>query len=240
MGEPYKVLGIYSKNIIDHTGAGTTMQKAEHKTYYYVLRSCSEKYCVEPLNAKSLPSGIFTAMDRDQFISSFTPEIGYYRKNSIPEYESLAKMLASGDAQSIDAADSEIESLIRSLLIEPDNTSPETDTPLAKARLSEIVAILDSSDKEFIEEQRREFNSAAISLRKLQLYEEAINFYSKALELDENDENLHFNIARAYFETGDEASTLAHIEKALEIDPVLESAILFKKYILKKGAKKTD
>lgn len=235
MGKLNQVLGIYSKNIKDHTGTGATMQRTETKTYYYVMRSDSGRYNVQPLNIQNIPSGLFSAMSRDNFIAAFTPEIDYYQKHPLPELQVLKEMLSEDEVSiSTDSGHPKVRTLIKALLTEPGNITLDINSTLAEARLSEIVLILDNQDEKFIEEQRQEFNSAAISLRKQKLYEEAINFYGKALELNDNDQNLHFNIARAYYEIGKNSEAIAHIDRALKIDPLLESAILFKKYILKK------
>ncbi|WP_432737818.1 tetratricopeptide repeat protein [Maridesulfovibrio sp. FT414] len=232
----YRVLGIYSKNLKDHTGTGTTMQRRETKTYYYVLKSSSEDYNVQPLNMQNVPSGLFSAMSRDEFISSFTPEIDYYMIHPLPELEVLKEMLGAGaETLSETSGHAKIQTLMKALLLEPGNNQMQIDTPMAYAKLVDIVDILGNQNEEFIEEQRQEFNSAAITLRKQELYQEAINYYSKALQLNDTDQNLHFNIARAYYEIGENAEALKHIDRALEIDPILESAILFKKYILKKN-----
>lgn len=229
-----QVMGIYSKNIKDHTGTGSTMQSRETKTYYYVSRSADE-YNVQPLNMKSIPSGMFSTMSRDEFIASFTPEIDYYLNHPLPELELLKERLAAGtDNFEPDSEHEKVQILMKAFLMEPNKNNIDLSSPLAHARLLEIVETLSNQSPEFIEEKRQEFNSAAISLRKQKLYEEAINFYSKALELSE-DENLHFNIARAYFEIGENAEALMHLDKAIDLDSELKTAHQFKKYIMKKS-----
>ncbi len=227
-----QVLGIYSKNIKDHTGTGSTQQSRETKTYYYVLRAADE-YNVQPLNMQNIPSGLFSALSRNEFIASFTPEISYYQDHPLPELELLKDSLSQGAENFSPASEHEkVQGLIKAFLLEPGKKDIELESPLTSARLIEIVDILSNQCEIFKEEQRQEFNSAAISLRKQELYEEAINFYSKALELSE-DENLHFNIARAYFEIGNNTEALMHLDKAIQLAPDLKTAHQFKKYIIK-------
>ena len=88
-----------------------------------------------------------------------------------------------------------------------------------------------------MESQRQEFNLFAISLRKQSLFDEAITFYDRAIQINPNDENLHFNTARAHFDAGNNDMALKHLDKALEIAPALEVASMFKKYIVKRKKK---
>lgn len=48
------------------------------------------------------------------------------------------------------------------------------------------------------------------------------------------DENLQFNIARAYFEKGDMEKTVWHLLKALDINSYFEEGLYFAKYVLDK------
>lgn len=240
MAHKNQILGIYSKNIKDYTGTGATMKKHEHKTYYYVVRSSHDEYHVQPLNMQNIPATMVTTMPRNEFVSAYTPEIDYYQRNPISELEKLNDLLKYGEAMfTEEETDEEIKPLLKGLLLDPKKpktaTAPIQYTSENFKILSSIVQILIHKDDKFIEEQRQEFNSVAISLRKQELIEEAITFYNKALEISKNDENLHFNVARAYFELGETAEALMHIDKALEISPDLKSAMKFKKYLMRKG-----
>ncbi len=244
MGELNQVLGVYSKNITDHTGTGATMQKAEHKTYYYVTRSDVDEYHVQPLNNQNVPSGLVTSLTKKQFISSYSPEIDYYERKTLPALKSLKAKIDKGEA---DFSDGELDkaekAFAKALLLDPEN--PKANLGMGSVqcskqnfdKLASIVKKLLNNDEVFIEEQRQEFNLFAISLRKQALFDDAINFYSKAIEINGEDENLHFNIARAYFDAGENSDALVHIDKALKIAPNLEWAIKFKKYIMKKAKK---
>lgn len=244
MGELNQVLGVYSKNIVDHTGTGSTMQKSEHKTYYYVTRSDVDEYHVQPLNNQNVPSGLVTSLTKKQFITSYTPEINYYERKTLPALKSLKSKIDKGEADFTDGElDKAEQAFAKALLLDPDN--PKANLGMGSVqcskqnfdKLSGIVTKLLNNDEVFIEEQRQEFNMFAISLRKQALFDDAINFYSKALEINGDDENLHFNIARAYFDAGENSDALMHIDKALQIAPNLEWAIKFKKYIMKKANK---
>ncbi|SMF18932.1 tetratricopeptide repeat protein [Desulfovibrio gilichinskyi] len=244
MTEINQVLGVYSKNTEEKTGTGTTLQKAAHKTFYYVTRSEIDEYHVQPLNQQHVPSGLVTSLTKRQFLTTFTPEMDYYEKKTIPALRSLqAKILKGEELFSEGNLDEAEQYFAKALLLDPEN--PKASLGIGSIlcnkqnfqKLSKIVSKLLNSDAVFLESQRKEFNIFAIALRKQELFEESINFYKKALEINKNDENLHFNLARAYFDSGNTGRALKHIDKALAIQPNLEWAHKFKKYIIKQTGK---
>ncbi|WP_291328599.1 tetratricopeptide repeat protein [Desulfovibrio sp. UCD-KL4C] len=240
MAEINQVLGVYSKNTHEKTGTGITLQKAAHKTFYYITRSGIDEYHVQPLNEQHIPSGIVTSLTKRQFLTSFTPEMDYYEKKTLPALKSLqAKILKGEELFAEGNLDEAEQSFAKALLLDPEN--PKASLGIGSVlcnkqnfqKLSKIVSKLLNSDAVFLESQRQEFNVFAISLRKQELFEESINFYQKALEINKNDENLHFNLARSFFDSGNTDEALKHIDEALTIQPKLEWAHKFKKYIIK-------
>jgi tetratricopeptide (TPR) repeat protein len=86
----------------------------------------------------------------------------------------------------------------------------------------------------FQEQHKHLFNELGISLRRRGLIEETLRYYFKAQEMSPEDENLQFNIARAYFEGDDLDNAITHLLNALEINCSLESALKFARFILEK------
>ena len=70
-------------------------------------------------------------------------------------------------------------------------------------------------------------NRLAIALRKQTKYTQALNLYLKALTIGREDENLHFNLGRCYFEAKRPDQAVPHLKKALEINPGFDEARLF-------------
>ena len=242
MGDIFQVLGVYSKNIKDYTGAGTTMQRAESKTYYYVTRADVDKFHVHPLNEHNIPSGVITTLSKKKFISQYTPELDYYEKKTLPALKSLKAKISKGEKEFLDGNLDEAEqSFTKALFLDPEH--PKANLGMGSVqctkknfkKLSGIIDKLLNKDEVFMERQRQEFNLFAISLRKQSMFEEAITFYDKAIRINPKDENLHFNTARAYFDAGQNEQALEHLDKALEISPELEVASMFKKYIIKRN-----
>ncbi|MEW5722346.1 MAG: tetratricopeptide repeat protein [Thermodesulfobacteriota bacterium] len=69
-------------------------------------------------------------------------------------------------------------------------------------------------------------NRLAIALRKQGKYTLAVNLYRQALEVNDRDENLHFNLGRCCFEARWMDLAVASLVRALEINPDFESARL--------------
>ncbi|WP_320174591.1 tetratricopeptide repeat protein [Maridesulfovibrio sp.] len=244
MTQEMKVLGVYSQNIKTRIGAGTTSQKSENKTYHYVIRVGYSKYHVQPLNEQDIPSGMITVISEKDFIAQFSPELYYYQRKTLPALKTLqAKITKGEDAFEKGNLNDAEHAFAGALLLDPEN--PKANLGMGSVqctkenfdKLNEIIQVLLNLDAVFLEEQRQEFNLFAIVLRKSRRYDEALTFYKKALEIYPDDENLHFNIARAYFDTENKDEALSHIKKALEINPGLESATLFKNYLTKKKKK---
>lgn len=74
------------------------------------------------------------------------------------------------------------------------------------------------------------YNNLGVQLRKAGNFEAALHAYTQAAEISPNDENLHFNMAKAYLCKGDTEKALEHLGKSLGINPQFELASqLFRK-----------
>ena len=70
------------------------------------------------------------------------------------------------------------------------------------------------------------YNRMGIALRKQKKFKEAILNYQKALALDPKNENLYYNLGRAFFEAGDNKRAGEALSKAIEISPQFGAARL--------------
>ncbi|MFZ5427310.1 MAG: tetratricopeptide repeat protein [Thermodesulfobacteriota bacterium] len=68
------------------------------------------------------------------------------------------------------------------------------------------------------------YNTLGVKLRRAGDYLGALHAYSQALELTPTDENLLYNIAKACIYSGDNASALGHLRKALALRPDFREA----------------
>jgi tetratricopeptide (TPR) repeat protein len=63
------------------------------------------------------------------------------------------------------------------------------------------------------------------------MVDQSIEYYTRALAMTETDENLHYNVARAYYDKGDLAKCRGHLDRALALNPTHEEAGKFLEYL---------
>lgn len=80
-------------------------------------------------------------------------------------------------------------------------------------------------------EHKHLFNELGIELRKNGMFKEAVRNYSKAIEIDADDEALYYNVARAYKDWGNKEEATKNIRKALELKPDFKEAMALLKNI---------
>ena len=97
------------------------------------------------------------------------------------------------------------------------------------AQAMEIIGNIEEIKDEVI----NHFNDRGRQLREEKNYEEAVKSYSKALSLSSDDENLHYNIGRAYYEQRRLDKAENHLDRALKINPAFKEGKLFYDYLLK-------
>jgi tetratricopeptide (TPR) repeat protein len=79
----------------------------------------------------------------------------------------------------------------------------------------------------FEPEHKHLFNEFGIQLRKNKMYKESMEYYQRALELSNTDENIYYNMARVALESKDPAQAVSALLKCLEMNPGMEEGLLF-------------
>jgi tetratricopeptide (TPR) repeat protein len=234
MAEQVRVLGVYSKTKQQQSGIGATSRSQEQKTYWFVRRLDDERYEIQPLNGQHVPSGLCSVISKGDFMVGYLPELDFYEHKTAPALKSLEKKLAKGEAffaeQQFDDAEKEFT---KALLI--DEKNPQATIRLGEVhcrkndyhKLKGVLKRILNNDAVFAEAERHRFNEFGINLRKSKFFQESIQYYSRVLQVNDQDENLHFNIARVYFDMEKVDECLQHIRNALEIKPDFKEAGLF-------------
>ncbi|BBD06886.1 tetratricopeptide repeat protein [Desulfovibrio ferrophilus] len=232
-----QILGVYSQAKEAELGTGSTQGQYDQVTYWYVRRLNDSDYEVQPLNAYHVPSGICTTLAQNDFATQYSPEPTYYEVHTQPALKSLEAKIAKGEEEFAKGNLDEAErSFLKALMIDDLNVPANLGVGAVYTekkefdKLKKTLKILLNQDATFAIEQRQRFNTLGMSLRKQGLHEEALAYYLKALENSQEDENLHFNVARVYFEKGDQINTIEHLGKCLAINPDLEVAQKFMRY----------
>ncbi len=237
MSYDYEVMGVYAHSTKYEYKVRDDGSRYRNSTYWFVRKRNDDLYEVRPLDGKHLPSGVVKLIRREEFLKFYTPELSYYQDNSLPCLESLQKKVRMGrrlfNINRIDPAERKfLDAVLTDDGEEDGKDVGEEKSGLANVyaeqrqftRLREILDKLLNADEAFREVERHRFNDFGIDLRKQELFDDSIRYYTKALEVNEADENLHFNIARAYHGKKHFDKCRSHLEKALEINPEMEEA----------------
>lgn len=236
-----QVLGVYSKKDEGPVGTGSTARQHAAQTYWFATRVSDEEYEVQPLNDNNVPSGMRTKMGKGDFLAGYHPEPNYYESRTLPALKSLQKKVELGEKFFQKGLLSQAEKeFLKAVMVDEENARANLGLGAVYSeqgefkKVKKIINILLNNDDAFREEQRQQFNTFGISLRKQGLFDDAIRFYLRALETDPTDEHLHFNLARAYFDSGDELECLKHIEASLKINPGFDAGQKFLAYLSRK------
>ena len=227
-----EVMGVYSHSTKYEYRPGDEGSRYLNSTYWFVRKRDDEVYEVRPLDGNHIPSGVVKLVPKAEFLKYYTPELSYYQNNPLPCLLSLQEKVGMGrrmfNADRLDRA----ERAFIDAVLAPDREEGGEGNELEQVyadqrhftRLRDMVDRLLNTDEEFRETERHRFNEFGIDLRKQSRYDDSIRYYTKALEVNEDDENLHFNIARAYHGKGRFDECRAHLGRALTINPEMEEA----------------
>jgi tetratricopeptide (TPR) repeat protein len=240
--EREKIRGIFSTQSLTAVGTGTTKRKTIQKTYWHVNEIEGDQIEVQPLNVNYIPSGPKKCISKDEFLEKFLPEPEFYTYTVVPKMRELNSTLARADRHRSRGESYSAEFEYSSALkVDEENIRGNFGLGLTyldrgeEGKANDIFERLVKLDAAFETQHKHLFNDFGINLRKNKMYDQAVEYYSRALELSDVDENLHYNIARAFFERDEISSTVTHLNKALELNPDLQEARQFLEFLEKKG-----
>lgn len=240
-----KISGVFSTQTVAKVGTGTTSRKTIQKAYWFAEQPSVDEgdepvVLVQPLNRNNIPSGPKEQVPLPDFLQRFNPELEFYQTEVYPKMRELDSTLKRAEQQRDQGALYSAEfDYAEALDFDEENvranfglglTYMERGEPAKAGDIFERIVGLDAA---FTPEHKHLFNEFGINLRKSKLLDQAVDYYARALEITEDDENLYYNIARAYFERGDTEDCIASLEKALELSPGLEEAQKFLNYVKK-------
>jgi tetratricopeptide (TPR) repeat protein len=236
------ILGVYSLQLDSDIGTGGTTSRHDNVTYWYARQLSQKEFEVQPLNAHHVPSGVRSVLTEMNFLRQYTPEPSYYRIHTVPALETLKRKILMGQEAFASGDLNEAErQFIKALMIDDKNIdanyglgevySQQKDFEKLKTVLDTLLGL----DEAFTYEYRQKFNQFGISLRKNGHYDESIRYYEKSLEIVDSDENVYFNLARVYFEKGQNELCVGSLEAALALNPGFIEAQKFLKYCSKQA-----
>lgn len=237
--EHLQLKGVYSTPFEAKAKDGT---KSLRKLYWGVWVVRPDVYEIQPLNQNMVPIGQRQRIAKVDFDRQFSPEPDFFITRSAGK-SPLEDAQGGPSGQPLDA---------ESLLAEPasaeaEAVSREMETLHAegraqlmrgdKARALETFRRILALQGPFVPEHKFVFNGCGIDMRKARYLEEAVSFYKKAIEVDQADENLCHNIARALYDQGNLDAALEYLRLALSMNPEFKEARQFANFIEKRQGK---
>jgi len=240
--EKEKIKGVFSIQQLAKIGTGTTLRKSIQKAYWFCKELDNGTVEIQPLNMNYVPSGPKKIITVDELLDKFSPEPEFYIITVMPKMRELEKTIARADRHRKNketfSAEMEYGKAVR---VDEENVRANFGLGLtylergAKDKAQNIFERLIKIEAAYGQEHKHLFNEFGIRLRKSKMSDQALEYYSKALNLTKNDENLYYNIARVHFDQQDFEGTVEYLKKALEINPAMEEAAKFFEFIKSKG-----
>ncbi len=241
-----RITGVFSKKKISKIGAGTTARRTEITTYFQVTEREDGVIIVQALAANDVPFGPKTEVSREQLLEEYLPEPQKTLERAVaaltPQEREIQKAVARGDKfrKCGESFTAEFE-YTKALDMDMGNVRANFGIGLCyidrgeREKATEVFERLVKLDAAFEDEHKHLFNEFGISLRKAGMNDEAMDYYHRALELSPNDENLHYNIARAALDKGDPKLAARELAACLKLNPDHEEARRFVEYLRHKN-----
>jgi tetratricopeptide (TPR) repeat protein len=233
-----KITGYFFEESTITLGTGHTQKTQKVKNYCQAEQLDDEKVRITFLGDKGQPTGIVIEIPYSEFLTRYTLDPNYRVKTKEEAEHDRHVAVAEKHRTRGELNSAELE-YTTALKIDPDSIRANFgigtlymemgDTSKAKdvfKKLSEVEAI-------FEEENKHIFNEFGIELRKANMIDEALANYQKAITISPQDENLHFNVARIFYDKKDWDNALEWLQKSLAINPHFRDAQQFESLILK-------
>ncbi len=240
--DPNYIKGVFSTQEIKKIGTGTTTRRTVQKSYWFVETLEDGSLECQPLNSNLVPSGIKRIITHEDLYSKYAPEPEYYMGSVFPKMQELQNAIDAGDEHRKKGESFAAEHGYSTALgIDLDNIRANFGIGLTYLERGEedkaknIFERLVKLDGAFQKRHKHLFNEFGIALRKSAMYRESTEYYLKALELTQGDENLFFNLARTYFELKDYPNCMEYLIKVLELAPQHETGLKFLDWMQRKN-----
>ncbi|KAB1442988.1 tetratricopeptide repeat protein [Pseudodesulfovibrio senegalensis] len=214
-------------------GTGTTQKKHQTKVLWFVEQTGEDSYSIKKINPHFVPVGKPTTVSFDELMTDFAPEVELHMGKVGPAMRELHETLERGDSNREEGVLNKAEyEYGQALIVDEQNVraifglglvyADRKDRENAAAVFRQLVEM----DAPFQEEHKHLFNEFGIALRKAELLDESVEYYSRALGFSEDDDDhLYYNLGRAHYERHDWQQCLDCMARALELNGGLEAAL---------------
>ena len=225
----YLILGSYATHKHVRVGTGATKHEREQNIMWLASQLPTTDICVQPLDSSQIPTGIVTTISNFEFFQTYVPEPTCYEQHIRPGVKKLSEWLGAVNTPMPQGKpEHETGRFLRGFL---SILHGEAGMAMRKDDLDTLrMLVHQAADMHFYDHFQISIALAAVRQRKERNYPLAIDFYSRALQVKEDD-HLLFNIARTYYEMKNIDAAKECLAKALALNPDLTVARQFLDFI---------
>ena len=236
-----RIEGVFSIEKTGKIGTGTTARRVKQVALYYCREIDGDVVEMQLLNPKHVPFGEIERISKDDLLNDYLPMPQLY-KEVMGNIRNIQKSIARGEKfrKRGETFTAEFE-FNNALSLDEQNVRANFGVGLCllardeNEKAQEVFQRIVKIDSAFNEEHKHLFNEYGIELRKKKLLDQAAEYYGRALELTQDDENLWYNLARAMFDKEEYAKAADSVTKCLEMNPEHEHGRKMLNYLNKKG-----
>jgi tetratricopeptide (TPR) repeat protein len=236
---------IFSTQAIQKVGTGTTTRRTIQKDVLVRWREADVGVLeIQPLN-KNTFLGPQTAHRPGRTARKILPGTEFYISTVYPRLRELNLVIHKGERhrEKGEIFSAELE-FGQALAVDEENIRANFGLGLTYLdrgetnKADDIFQRMVRLDGAFERSHKHLFNEFGINLRKNKMLDQALDYYQRAEQLAERDDNLMFNIARAFFDKKQYPKAMEYLQKALQLNPDHEESRRFAAFLTEKGLAK--
>lgn len=217
--------GVFSIERMAKIGTGTTARRVKQTALYYARQVDDDIIELQGLNHKHAPFGKTEQISTEELLADYLPMPQLY-KEVVGNLRQIQKSVARGDKfrKRGESFTAEYE-YANALNLDEQNVRANFGIGLCllardeEEKAKKVFDRIIKLDSAFEDEHKHLFNEYGISLRKKKLIGQAVDYYKRALELSDDDENLWYNLARAHFDREDWPKCGEAVTSCLKLNP---------------------
>lgn len=233
--------GVFSIEKKVKIGTGTTARRVTQQAYYYAKQVDAEQVEIQALNAENVPFGRKEKISKDSLLQDYLPDPSRYNA-VMKKLREIQKAVARGDKfrKRGETFTAEYE-YNKALSLDEQNVRANFGVGIcymARGEMNKAQEVFErvlEIEAAFGNEHKHLFNEYGIQLRRNKMYDEAVEYYNRALELTQDDENLYYNVARAELERKNVEGCRKALAQCLKLKPDHAEGLKILAYLKKKG-----
>lgn len=229
--------GVFSTDAQDFRGT-KRLGRISQRVFIYAEEQADGKVAIQRLNRSFIPSGNKRVISKERLLGKYLPEPSLYINKVVPVMRRLEQTVTLAEhhrqRHELFSAEFEYKNVLR---LDEDHVRATFGLGLTylerqeKQNANIVFRKIMLLEAAFTPEHKHLFNDFAIRMRKLGMYDEAMQYYVRAYRLCRTDEHLLYNMARTLYEKGRIKSSRVMLSQALRLAPDFPEAKVFLAYL---------